>query len=76
LPSTAQDGSIGRIVFSLRPGAGVVTTRHDVHYVVSEYGVALLFGKTLRERVKAMIRIAHPDFRDELTYLAQKQHYI
>ena len=64
LPSTAKGQS--RIVPFLKPGAGVVTTRADVHYVVTEWGVAELFGRSLRERAKALIAIAHPDFREAL----------
>jgi 4-hydroxybutyrate CoA-transferase len=64
LPSTAKEQS--RIVPTLKPGAGVVTTRGDVHYVITEHGVATLFGKNLRERAEALIAIAHPDHRDEL----------
>lgn len=59
--------NIPRIVPVLRPGAGVVTTRGHVHYVVSEYGVASLFGQNLRQRAKALINIAHPDDREELS---------
>lgn len=66
LPSTAKNGTLSRIVPFLKNGAGVVTTRGDVHYVVTEYGVASLFGKNLRERAKLLINIAHPDFRNEL----------
>lgn len=66
LPSTAKNGTLSRIVPTLKPGAGVVTTRADVHYIVTEYGTARLFGKSLRERAEALIQIAHPDFREEL----------
>jgi acyl-CoA hydrolase/GNAT superfamily N-acetyltransferase len=66
LPSTTRDGKISRIVPWLKTGAGVVTSRADVHYVVTEYGVAQLHGKTVRERAIALIHIAHPDFREEL----------
>jgi acetyl-CoA hydrolase len=66
LLSTARNGEVTRICTHLDEGAGVVTSRADVHYVVSEYGVADLHGKTLRERAKALIGIAHPRFRDEL----------
>ena len=66
LPSTTRDGKISRIVPWLKTGAGVVTSRADVHYVVTEYGVANLHGKTVRERAIALIHIAHPKFRDEL----------
>lgn len=66
LPSTTKDGQISRISPWLKTGAGVVTSRADVHYVVTEYGVAYLHGKTVRERALALIHIAHPKFRDEL----------
>lgn len=66
LPSTAQKGRLSRIAARLSPGAGVVTSRGDVHYVVTEYGIADLFGKNLRQRAEALIEIAHPDFRSEL----------
>jgi len=65
LPSRTSKG-ISRIVPALKPGAGVVTTRAHVHYVVTEYGVAYLFGKNLRQRAKALINIAHPDDREAL----------
>jgi acyl-CoA hydrolase len=65
LPSVTSKG-ISRIVPSLKPGAGVVTTRSHVHYVVTEYGVANLYGKTIKQRVKALTEIAHPDFRESL----------
>jgi acyl-CoA hydrolase len=67
LPSTAAGGRISRIVWELTPGAGVVTTRGHVHWVVTEYGAVNLHGMTLRERAEALISIAHPDFRAELT---------
>jgi 4-hydroxybutyrate CoA-transferase len=67
LPSTAVGGSVSRIVATLKPGAGVVTTRGHVHWVATEYGVVNLHGKTLRERGEALISIAHPDYRAELT---------
>jgi acyl-CoA hydrolase len=65
LPSRTSNG-IARIVATLKPGAGVVTTRAHVHYVVTEYGIACLFGKNLRQRAKALINIAHPDDREAL----------
>ncbi|MFT8871823.1 MAG: acetyl-CoA hydrolase/transferase C-terminal domain-containing protein [Sporolactobacillus sp.] len=65
-PSTAKKGSVSRIVPTLDPGAAVTTTRHDVHYVITEYGIAELKGHSLRERAQALIRIAHPKFREEL----------
>ncbi len=76
LPSTTKDLKYSRIVPTLRPGAGVVTTRGDVHYVVTEYGVAHLFGKSIQERARALINIAHPKFRDELTEFAKKTYRI
>jgi len=76
LPATVKDGTVSRIVPQLKPGAGVVTSRGDVHYVVTEYGVAYLHGRTLRERVRAMISIAAPQFRDELERYARQNHYI
>jgi 4-hydroxybutyrate CoA-transferase len=66
LPSTACQGTVSRIVPSLKEGAGVVTTRGHVHWVVTEYGAVNLHGMTLRERGEALISIAHPDFREEL----------
>jgi RimJ/RimL family protein N-acetyltransferase len=66
LPSTARGGTASRIVPELKPGAGVVTTRGDVHYIATEYGVAYLHGKSLRQRALALIAIAHPKFREEL----------
>ncbi len=76
LPSTTTDFKISRIVPQLKPGAGVVTTRGDVHYVVTEYGTAQLFGKPIRERVKELINIAHPDFREELSRYARDNKFI
>ena len=73
LPATADKGRLSRIVDTLAPGAGVVTSRADVHYVVTEYGVASLHGKSLRERARALIAIAHPDFRDELKEGAKRR---
>jgi 4-hydroxybutyrate CoA-transferase len=67
LPSTAAGGKVSRIVSALKPGAGVVTTRGHVHWVVTEHGAVNLHGLTLRERGEALIRIAHPDARAELT---------
>lgn len=71
LPATAKDGKLSRIVDTLADGSGVVTTRADVHYVVTEFGVAHLFGRSLRERARALIAIAHPDFRGELEQAAR-----
>jgi 4-hydroxybutyrate CoA-transferase len=72
LPSTAKSGAVSRIAPVLNRGAGVVTSRGDVHYVVTEYGVAYLHGKSLRQRAEALIQIAHPDFRGELLDCARK----
>lgn len=66
LPSTAKRGQLSRIVPTLDSGAGVVTTRAHAHYIVTEYGVANLRGKSIRERAQALIDIAHPDFREQL----------
>jgi acetyl-CoA hydrolase len=74
LPSTARDGKVSRIVDTLADGSGVVTTRADVHYVVTEHGIARLYGKCLRERAQELIAVAHPDFRDELRAAARKRH--
>jgi 4-hydroxybutyrate CoA-transferase len=70
LPATAKNGTVSRIVPRLQPGAGVVTSRGDVHYVITEYGVAYLHGKTLRQRTEALIAIADPRFREELERFA------
>ncbi len=76
MPSTAKDGQVSRIVPHLTEGAGVVTTRGDVHYVVTEYGTAYLHGKSIRERSLELINIAHPKFRKELTQAAKTHNYI
>lgn len=73
LPSTAKGGKQSRIVPQLKPGAGVVTSRGDVNYIVTEYGIASLRGKSLSERARALIDIAHPQFRDDLECYAQTQ---
>lgn len=73
LPSTAKNGQITRIVTHLKEGAGVVTSRGDVHFVVTEYGIAYLHGKSLRARAEALINVAHPNFREELTYFAKER---
>lgn len=74
LPSTAKNGSMSRIVPFLKKGAGVVTTRADVKYVVTEYGAAYLHGKNLQERTRALIEIAHPNFRDDLIQEAKARN--
>lgn len=76
LPSTAADGTVSRIVPVLNEGAGIVTTRADVHYVVTEYGVADLYGRNVRERSLALISVAHPDFRNELLAAAKARRYV
>jgi GNAT superfamily N-acetyltransferase len=77
-PSTAQtpEGIRSRIVATLQEGAGVITTRGDIHYVVTEYGVAYLHGKTMRERAMSLISIAHPDFRAELLHAAKRRRIV
>jgi acyl-CoA hydrolase/GNAT superfamily N-acetyltransferase len=76
LPSTAKNGTISRIVPHLSEAAGVVTSRGDVHYVVTEYGVASLHGKSIRERAIALINIAHPAFRDKLLKFCKLRCYV
>jgi 4-hydroxybutyrate CoA-transferase len=76
LPSTARNETISRIVSHLKEGAGVVTSRGDVHYVVTEFGCAYLHGKTIRQRCKALIEIAHPRFRDELKNFARSRNWL
>lgn len=74
--STAKGGEISRIVPMLNEGSGVVTTRNDVHYVVTEFGVAKLYGKTVRQRADLLINVAHPRFRDELRHAARQLGYL
>jgi len=76
LPSTTDDGKKSRIVPYHYPGSGIVVTRGDIHYVVTEYGVAYVHGKSIRDRAMALINIAHPDFRDELLEKAKEQGYV
>ncbi len=76
LPSTAMRGAVSRIVPVLEPGAGVVTSRADVHYVVTEHGIAYLHGKSLRERAAALIAISDPSFQQELEDFAVRAHYL
>lgn len=76
LPSTACNGKVSRIVSHLSEGAGVATTRGDVNFVVTEYGIAELKGKSIYQRVMELAQIAHPKFREELIDEAKKHHYI
>src|SRR5271167_5258335 len=76
LPSTAKNDTMSRIVPRLAHGAGVLTGRADVHYVVTEYGVAYLHGKTIRQRAEALIQISHPKFRKQLAEYCEKQRWI
>jgi 4-hydroxybutyrate CoA-transferase len=76
LSSTAKGGTVSRIVPMLTPGAGVVTSRGLIRYVVTEYGVAYLHGKSIRERAKALIEIAHPKFRDELYEYCERTKWL
>ena len=76
MPSTAKGGTISRIVPTLNAGAGVVTSRADVHYVVTEHGIAYLHGKSLRQRAEALIGIADPKFHNELFEFAERARYL
>ena len=76
MPSTAKDDSVSRISVHLKSGAGVVTTRGDVHYIVTEWGIAYLHGKNIRERAMALIGVAHPKFRKALLEEAKRINYI
>ena len=78
LPSTAtvKGQLVSRIVAMLKPGAGVVTTRNHVHYVVTEHGIADLYGKSLRQRARVLINVAHSQFREELEKTAREFHYL
>lgn len=76
IQATAKNGTISRIVPMLDPGAGVVTSRGDVHYVVTEFGVAYLHGRNVRQRAEALIQIAHPKFRDELYAYCEKTRWL
>jgi acyl-CoA hydrolase len=76
ISSTAKDGSISRIVPMLSPGAGVVTSRGLIRYVVTEYGIAYLHGKSIRERAKALIEISHPKFREGLYEYCEKTKWL
>jgi acetyl-CoA hydrolase len=75
--NTMKDGSlVSKIVPTLKPGAGVVTGRNQVHYIVTEYGVVDLYGKSVRQRVKALVNLAHPDFRADLEKQAEELNWI
>ena len=79
LPSTTtlRDGSlVSRITPTLKTGAGVTTSRNHVHYVATEYGMVDLYGRSIRERSRLLISIAHPDFREQLTHQAKELHYL
>jgi acetyl-CoA hydrolase len=76
LPATARDGQVSRIVPQLKPGAGVVTTRADVHWVVTEFGAVDLFGLNVRRRARALIDIAHPAHREELERAARERRLL
>jgi acyl-CoA hydrolase len=76
LPSTAKDGTVSRIVPMLDPGAGVVTSRGTVHYIVTEHGIAYLHGRTIRQRAEALIQIAHPKFRDALYEYCERTRWL
>jgi acetyl-CoA hydrolase len=76
LPSTAKRGKVSRITTKLMEGAGVTTSRGDVHYIVTEFGVVNLHGRTVRQRAELLIGIAHPDFREELEAFAKAHHYL
>jgi len=75
LPSTAKNDTVSRIVPRLASGAGVLTTRADVHYLVTEHGIAYLHGRNVRQRAEALIQIAHPKFRDELSEYCEQQRW-
>ncbi len=76
LPSTTSDGKASRIVCALSEGAGVVTTRAHVQTIVTEWGVAHLHGRSVTERARALIAIAHPDFREDLDCMAHGHHFL
>ena len=76
IPATAKNGTISRITPMLDPGAGVVTSRGTVHYVVTEFGIAYLHGRTIRQRAEALIEIAHPKFREELYAYCEKTRWL
>ena len=75
MPATAKNGKLSRVVGSLKEGAGVTDTRADVRWVCTEFGMVNLFGMNRRQRAKALIELAHPDFREELQEYAIKHKY-
>ena len=76
LPSTAKGDSLSRIVPMLKKGAGVVTSRNHVRYIITEFGIADLYGKSIRQRANALINVAHPSFKDDLIAQAKELNYI
>ena len=76
VPSTAKNDTISRVVPTLTPGTHVTTSKNDINYVVTEYGVAQLRGKSAKQRAEAMIAISHPDFRAELREAARKMNLL
>lgn len=76
LPATAMEGAVSRIQVTFEEGTGVVTSRGDIHFVVTEFGVADLWGKSVRQRAEALIAIAHPDFRGELLAGAKRRCFV
>lgn len=76
MPSTAAGGKVSRIVPFLGQGAAVTTSRNDVRYVVTEFGIAQLWGKTLKQRAESLIEIAHPNFREELAEATEKRFHV
>jgi acyl-CoA hydrolase len=76
IPSTARNGAVSRIVPMLSPGAGVVTSRGTVHYVVTEHGIAYLHGRSIRQRAEALIQVAHPKFRNELYDYCERTRWL
>lgn len=75
MPSTAAGGKVSRIVANLSEGAAVTTSRNDVHYIITEYGIAELKGRTLKQRAKLLIEIAHPDYRENLIKEWEKRFF-
>jgi len=76
MPSTAKHDALSRIVPTLTPGSGVVASRGSIHYVVTEWGIAYLHGRSIRERAEALINIAHPKFRNDLYDYCEKTRWL